>query len=70
MSTADILKEINNLPVSERLLLIQKTIRRILLSTQQQQLTFAAEELAEEYNINKELTSFTDLDLEDFYEAR
>jgi hypothetical protein len=33
-------------------------------------MTLAAEDLANEYKVNEELTVFSDLDIENFYEAR
>jgi len=70
MSTQEIIKEINKLPVQERLFVVEKTLEIIRSKELQQQLTIAAEELASEYKTNKELTSFSSLDLEEFYEAR
>ena len=70
MSSQEIIREINKLPLQERLRIIEKTIEVIRNSELDQQLSVAAEEMASEYKSNKELTAFTSLDLEDFYEAR
>jgi hypothetical protein len=70
MSTHEILKEINKLPVEDRLIIIEKAIETIRSLELDQQLSIATEEMADEYKINKELTVFTSLDLEDFYETR
>lgn len=70
MSTKEIMREIDKLPVSERLLLIEETLKKIRSAAVYDQMTLAAEDLATEYRANKELTIFSNLDLEDFYEAR
>lgn len=70
MRTDDIIKEIKELPIEKRMLIIEKTIRSIRKQTDQKQMLLAAEELYSEYKNNKELTEFTKLDFEDFYEAR
>ena len=70
MSTTDILKEIHQLPLNERLFVIEKALKEILRQNYIQQMTIAAEELENEYKTNSELTAFSNLDWEDFYEAR
>ena len=70
MSTQEILREINKLSLQERLLIIEKALETIRANETDQQLSIAAESMAPEYKSNKELTAFTSLDLENFYEAR
>lgn len=70
MGTIDILKEINKLPLSERLYILEKTIQSLKGNEEQNQMMIASEALAEEYKTNKELTAFTNLDIEDFYETK
>jgi hypothetical protein len=70
MSTQEILSEINRLPLQDRLLIIEKTLEVIRANELDQQLSVATEVMKAEYRSNKELTAFTSLDLEDFYEAR
>jgi len=70
MSTQEIMNEINRLSLQDRLLIIEKTLEVIRLNELDQQLSVAAEVMTSEYKSNKELTAFTSLDLEDFYEAR
>jgi hypothetical protein len=70
MRTGDIIKEIKQLPVEKRMLIVEKAIRSIRKQTDEQQMLFAAEKLYSEYSGNKELTEFTNLDFDDFYEAR
>ncbi len=70
MSTSDILKEIDLLPLNEKLSLIQKALRDMLRHNYEQQLTVAAEAMENEYKTNTELTAFTSIDLDDFYETK
>ena len=70
MSTQEILTEINKLPLRDRLLIIEKALEVIRSNETVQQLSLAAEVMAPVYRTNKELTAFTSLDLENFYEAK
>lgn len=70
MKVIEILKEIERLPIRERILLIEKVIRTLRHEEDADQMSRAARELQEDYKADKELTAFTDLDLEDFYEPR
>ena len=70
MSTPEIISEINRLPLQDRLLIIEKTLEVIRANELDQQLSIATDVMKTEYISNKELTAFTSLDLEDFYEAR
>jgi hypothetical protein len=70
MSTSDILKEMQSLPLSERLFIIETALKNLLRFHYEQQLTIAAEAPENEYKSNPDLTAFTTLDWEDFYEAR
>lgn len=70
MSTSEILDNISRLTPAEKLFIIEKTCKDLLHFNAVQQMTLAAETLENEYRINKELTAFESLDLEDFYEAK
>jgi hypothetical protein len=70
MSTADILKEIDLLPLNEKLRLLQQAIKDILRHNYGQQLSVAAEALEEEYKTDKDLTAFSSIDMDDFYETK
>jgi hypothetical protein len=70
MSTSDILQEINQLSLNDRLLIIEQAVREILRQNNELQMSVAAEALGNEYKTNRELTAFTNLDLEDFYETK
>ena len=82
MTYAEILQEIKKLTLSERLAVMEAALQLLreelqqheqLLSTRektQQQLAAAAQALCSDYTSDSELTSFTALDSEDFYETR
>jgi hypothetical protein len=70
MGTSEIITEINKLPVSQRLTLIELTIKNIREEEKKQRLSAAAEKLYDDYANDLELTAFTILDHEDFYEAK
>ena len=67
MKTDEIIKEIEKLPVEKRILVIEKSIHSLRLEENKNQMKKAANTLLTEYKIDKELTSFTDLDFENFY---
>ena len=69
MQAADIMHDISRLPVSQRMLIVEYIIRSIR-QEEQQSLEKAAERLYTDYLNDKELTIFTQLDCENFYEAR
>jgi hypothetical protein len=70
MSTSEILEKISRLSPAEKLFIIEKTFKDLLRDNSVQQMTVAAEALENEYRTNQELTAFTSIDLEDFYEAK
>lgn len=70
MSTAEILEKINQLSPAEKLFIVEKTFKELLKDDSVRQMTVAAEALENEYRSNKELTAFSSIDLEDFYETK
>ena len=70
METKEIISEIKKLTVKERLQIIEKTAKTIQLDDEKEQMRKAADQLYDDYKDDTELTVFTDLDLEDFYETR
>lgn len=70
MGTSEIISEINKLPVSQRLTLIELTIKKIQDDEKKEQLEAAAELLYDDYLNDPELTAFTGLDHEGFYETK
>jgi len=69
MQTNEILEEISKLPISKRLYIVEKAMSSIRLENERIDMESASELLLSEYEENKELTIFTKLDLEEFYEA-
>jgi hypothetical protein len=70
MKTEELIDEIQKLPVRKRFFLIE---RLIFLMRKQEETTLmsqAADQLFEDYASDKNLTVFTDLDFENFYETR
>lgn len=70
MQTIDIIDEIKRLPIQKRYFVLEEIIKSIKNEEGYKQMEFAANELQEDYKKNTELTEFTSLDLEDFYETR
>jgi hypothetical protein len=70
MRTADIIKELIRLPLNKRIYVIEKTIQSIRQQEDSNQLSIAADHLANDYRTDKELTVFTNIDFENFYETR
>ena len=70
MQTIQLLEEIKRLSPSARLHIVEETIRSIKQDEVRQQMELAAQELYANYISDTELTVFTSLDLEHFYEAR
>ena len=68
MQTATLLNQIYQLPLSDRMLIVERTIHSMRMETGA--LENAATLMAAEYRNDKELTAFTQLDSENFYEAR
>lgn len=69
MSTIEIITEIKKLPLKEQIIVLKK-IQESVKQKESSKLKKAAELLYENYKNDKELTAFTSLDSEDFYEAR
>jgi hypothetical protein len=70
MQTVDLIKEIQRLPLSQRFYVVEEIIKSIKNEEMKNQMEFAANELYVDYLTDKELSAFTSLDLENFYEAK
>ncbi|MDC8001666.1 hypothetical protein POV26_11505 [Aequorivita todarodis] len=70
MGTEELFKEIKRLPVDQRMRLIEKTLKSIRKSNFEKSMLMAAEKLGPDYEADRELTVFTELDYENFYETR
>jgi len=71
METAVIIKEIIRLPIKERFIIIEDTLKSIQEeTTPEKTLAEGAKALLADYLEDDELTAFTALDIENFYEAK
>lgn len=70
MKTKELIKEIQKLPVRKRIYVIERSMNLIRKQEDEDQMKRAAEDLYEDYLTDKELTAFTNLDFENFYETR
>lgn len=70
MRTAEIIKEIQRLPILKRMYVIEKAIQSLRKQEYENQMRKAVNTLYADYESDKELIEFTVLDYEDFYEAR
>ncbi|MDP3829993.1 MAG: hypothetical protein Q8Q47_01910 [Ignavibacteriaceae bacterium] len=70
METNAILEQIDNLSVEEKMLIMEKTLKSIREKEIKGKMTKAVSEMMEEYKSNKELTVFSEIDFENFYETR
>jgi len=70
METKELIEEIERLPIRERIWLIERALKTIRVNETKEKIETAVKELKSEYKTDKELTAFTDLDFEDFYETR
>jgi hypothetical protein len=70
MRTKEIIKAITNLPVGKRMFVIEQALRSIRKNDLQKCMASAAEDLLDDYLKDNELTAFSQLDFEDFYEAK
>ena len=70
MRTSDLIDEIKRLPMQKRILLIEKALHSIRQDEEMNQMKKAVDLLLEDYKTDVELTAFTNLDYEQFYETR
>ncbi len=70
METREIIRAIKNLPISKRILIVERTLKTIRESETRKRMVDAADVLLEDYKNDKELVAFTQLDHEGFYETK
>jgi hypothetical protein len=70
MGTKELIREIQRLPIGKRMLVIERTLKSIRESELKKKMDKAVDSLLEDYRTDKELTIFTDIDFNNFYEAR
>ena len=69
METLDIIRRTKRLPLSQQMLIAEKIIHSIQ-HREQSSMEAAAERLYADYMTDRNLTVFTQLDCENFYETR
>jgi len=69
MTPTNIIRELERLPLSDKLFVIERTLKSIR-TEKERSLKTAVDNLYDDYKFDKELTVFTQLDKEPFYEAR
>ena len=69
MTATTIIRELERLPLIDKLFVIERTLKSIR-TEKDKNLKVAVDSLMDDYKIDKELTIFTKLDKEPFYEAR
>ena len=69
METLEIMRSVNRLPMPQQMLITERIIHSIR-KKEQLSLEMAAERLYTDYITDENLTAFTQLDCENFYETR
>lgn len=69
MNTSDIIKEIERLPLSKRIYVIERAIQSIRKNEDLHQMEEAVNALLPDYRSDYELTAFTTVDMDEFYET-
>lgn len=70
MQALEIIQEIQRLPLTKRFYVVEETIKSIKKEEMNNQMELAANELYNDYTNDKDLTAFTSLDFEQFYETK
>lgn len=70
MQTKDLLQEIQRLPLTKRIYVVEEAIKSIKKEEMSNQMEMAANELYNDYLKDKELTAFTSIELDNFYETK
>lgn len=70
MKTKELIKEIQKLSVRKRIYVIERSLHLLRKQEDVAQMKRAADDISEDYLSDKELTEFTNLDFENFYETR
>ena len=70
MEAVQIIKEIQRLTLVNKLYVVEETIKTIKQEEANNQMDLAVKSLYDDYTNDKELTSFTALDFQDFYVAK
>ena len=70
MKAKEIIKEIQRLPLTKQMLVAELILKSIRERELKEKMEKAADDLLDDYLTDNELTIFTNIDFEDFYETR
>jgi len=70
METLEIVRNVNRLPLSQQMFVVERIVHSMRQKELQPSMEQAAERLYADYSADSELTAFTQLDGENFYETR
>jgi hypothetical protein len=70
MEEIDLINEIQRLPLIKRFFVIEETIKSIKKEELDNQMELAVNALYHDYINDKDLTDFTSIDLDNFYETK
>lgn len=70
VETKVLIKEIQRLPINKRMMVIEQTLKSIRESEPKKKMEKGVNSLLNDYKTDKELTAFTDIDFDNFYETR
>ncbi|HKK40351.1 MAG TPA: hypothetical protein VJ949_13095 [Cryomorphaceae bacterium] len=70
MGTNELISEIQRLPINKRMMVVELILKSIRQGELKKQMENAVDTLMDDYRSDKELTAFTKIDFENFYEAR
>jgi len=70
MRTDELIREIQKLPVQKRIYVIEKSLHSLRNQEEKKAMNEAVELMWTDYKSDKELTAFTKIDFEDFYETK
>ena len=70
MKTNEILREITLLPINKRFFIVERTLKSIREKQENNAIEKAVNALLNDYANDKELTAFTNIDMDKFYETR
>ncbi len=70
MQAQQLIQEIQRLPLTKKFYVVEETIKSIKQDEVNHQMEFAVSQLYNDYVNDKELTAFTALDCEHFYETK
>jgi hypothetical protein len=70
MSMHDIVNEINRLPLDTKIKVVEEVLKSIRKQEVSESMRIASEQLYDDYANDSELTAFTSLDFENFYETK